>query len=858
MARGQIVKNNFNAGEWSPLMEGRADLEKYSSSCQSLYNMVSLPQGGATRRSGFKYIADVKTAAKKVRLIPFKATDDSNYMLEFGHLYIRVFKDQAAVGAPIEVTTTYDETDLYELKFAQSADTMTIVHEDYAIKELVRISNAVWALRTKTFTIEPTAETAGYLGSTLNASATLTPAATSGDNVLFTTGAAIMQTGDVGRTVTMVDSVLGTTYSGITVKITSVLDDNEFYGNITGTFPSTSAIAATGWRLTGTPGGSITPSDQLGIGSPCTITLTTGPASRTNLLSSGDDFWTVNGGATAYYVNNGDGTPPAAKPTAFYVDGVKWPEWPNATVPPWGKWLYDDLDTLGFDTVYINDALGDPDGWGEADSYIQYAGTTTDESSFRSNDVGKYIYLHSGAVKITAYVSESVVTGTIVRSLTAVTETAAWTLEDSLFDNADGAGNENPAAVAYYEDRLWFAGTPSNPQSVFGSVTGVYNSFFKGTDADDAIIETILSRTLTKIKWLEPSESLFIGTTGGVWRMNGGSLDAAITPTSKTVKQVTQQPSSQEQCVAVGSNLIYAHEQGQKLYSITQQTELTGNLAIEESIRADHIAVGGVTQFALQSDPYDITWMVRGDGLIIGMTFNRNQDIVAFHRHETDGTVESLAVINGATYDELWVAVNRTINGSTVRYIEVMQQFFEKTYPSDTTGAFFVDAGETVSQASSTTVTGLTHLIGETVQVMVNGKRHRDLTVSATGTLTLDYAGTSITAGLAYTWHVETQNLEAAGPPSTTQGIKQRVSNIGVMLNNTAAAQAGPSTDELKPLEFRIASVGLSTAQPLFSGIKHIANPGGYEEQTAMVLYGDTPLPATVLMVIATLDIGDP
>jgi hypothetical protein len=593
--------------------------------------------------------------------------------------------------------------------------------------------------------------------------------------------------------------------------------------------------------------------------------MTTGPLTRTNCLSDGNDWWTVNGAASAYYMDplkGGSGSIPASKPSAVYVNGVKWAEWPFVSPPTvWGFWKWDDFDTLGSDTLYIPDDLGDPDAFGLGDDYIQYTGTAKNNDAFRSQDVGKYIYLNSGAVKITAYISANVVTGHIVRSLTAATETASWTLEDSLFDNADATvlgaqEKENPAAVAYYEDRLWFGGTPSNPQSFFGSVSGVYDSFFKGTADDDAIVETILARELTKIRWIEPRDSLFFGTTGGVWKADGGSLEAAITPSNKTVRQVTTQAVSQDQGISVGSSLLYIHEQGQKVYNVEQETSLTGKQATEVSIMADHIGKNSLEQMSLQQDPYNIVWMRRGDGSVVGLTYNQTQDITAFHRLTT-GSVESVAVISGATYDELWLAVNRTINGSTVRYIEVMQQFFEKTYPSDTTAAFFVDAGKTVTQASSTTVAGFTHLIAETVQVMVNGKRHKDLTVSAAGEITLDYAGTSITAGIGYESYVETQNLEAAGGQNTTQGIQQRVSNMYINFLNTVTASCGPSTSNLVPIPFRNPDDGMSTALPLFSGIKDAPSPAGYDTQQSLVVYQNVPLPMTIRFVKATLEVGD-
>ena len=139
--RVAAIHNNFTAGELTPKLGARVDLVKYQNGLRTCQNCVIQPQGGVSRRTGFEYIAAAKNSASDVRLIPFIFSETQAYVLEFGDQYIRVFMDGGQVVngvTPVEVSTSYTEDDLALLKYAQTADTLYIVHPDYPPAKLTR------------------------------------------------------------------------------------------------------------------------------------------------------------------------------------------------------------------------------------------------------------------------------------------------------------------------------------------------------------------------------------------------------------------------------------------------------------------------------------------------------------------------------------------------------------------------------------------------------------------------------------------------------------------------------------------------------------------------------------------------
>jgi len=147
--------NNFTSGEWSPLLEGRSDLEQYAHSAGGIENILVLPYGGVTKIPGTRFVAETKeskgegSSTEKVRLIPFEFNVTQAYILEFGDLYIRFYMDHGqieAAGSPYTKTTTYLEADLLYLHFVQEADIMYIVYSSYPPKKLSRTAHNNWTL----------------------------------------------------------------------------------------------------------------------------------------------------------------------------------------------------------------------------------------------------------------------------------------------------------------------------------------------------------------------------------------------------------------------------------------------------------------------------------------------------------------------------------------------------------------------------------------------------------------------------------------------------------------------------------------------------------------------------------------
>jgi len=145
-----IIINSFNSGELTPLLEGRTDVGKYYSGCRTLENFIVLSQGAATRRPGLKFITEVKDSTVKTRLLSFEFSITQAYTIEAGNLYFRFYKDGGQIltggGATYEISSPYLTADLFELQYIQSADTMYIVHPEYAPRTLTRTDHNAWTL----------------------------------------------------------------------------------------------------------------------------------------------------------------------------------------------------------------------------------------------------------------------------------------------------------------------------------------------------------------------------------------------------------------------------------------------------------------------------------------------------------------------------------------------------------------------------------------------------------------------------------------------------------------------------------------------------------------------------------------
>jgi len=447
-------QTNFTSGILSPRLAGRTDLSKYHNGVSELNNFIILPQGGLYRRSGSRYVADVKDHSKVVRLVRFEFSVTQAYIIEFGDLYCRFYKDEGQIisGTPVEIVTTYTEADLFELKFAQSADTLYIAHSNYPPRKLTRSSHTAWTITTIAFTANP--------------------------------------------------------FSG----------------------------------------------------------------------------------------------------------------------------------------------------------------------------AGDY-----------------------------------------------------PRCVTLYEERSVWAGTDNDPQKMFFSKSGDFEDMTTGTADSDAMVFTIANDQVNVILWLNPGDTLMVGTTGGEFEAHGSTPDQPITPTAVQINKQTNYGSANIAPLRISNQVLFVQRSQKKLLELSYQLEIDGFVAPDMTILSDSITRPAVKLITYQQHPDSTVWAVTTDGTLIAMTYYRPEDVVGWHRHPMGGedvVVESVTTIpapNG-DHDQVWVSVKRTVDGNTVRYVEFFEEAFEDE--DDLTDAFFVDSGLSYSGGAITSVSGLDHLEGETIQVVEDGAVATDKNVA--------------------------------------------------------------------------------------------------------------------------------
>lgn len=484
---------------------------------------------------------------------------------------------------------------------------------------------------------------------------------------------------------------------------------------------------------------------------------------------------------------------------------------------------------------------------------------------FASTDVGRSIqFKDSGGnfkwLKITAFTSTTQVTAT-VESDTALASTTAST-EWALGAWSDTTGW--PSCAVLYESRLWFGGGKDSPLRLVGSRSGDFENMATkdedGTVADDHAININLDADeVNNIDWLlDDEKALLAGSTGGVFVVRGSTTGTAITPTNVSARRTIATPASNIQPVKAANAGLFI-EGGRKMREVAFVFEVDGFRAPDLTLPSEHITSPGITRMCYVRRPNPIIWMVRSDGTLVGCTYERDQEVVAWHRHDLGGfsdsgqttaaAVESVASVptSDGQNEELYLVVKRYINGQTRRYIEFLYPNFEDGDAQE--DAKCLDSLLTYDGSAATTISGLWHLEGETISVLVDGAVFPDLTVSD-GAITLTSAGSVVQAGYKYTSDLQLMGLEAGSRNGTAQGKRQRVNRLKVRMLNTSLIKAGADTSTLNSIPFRTTNDDLGSPPALYTGDKEIPLEDGYEENSAPFIRQDTPLPATIVAVI--------
>lgn len=234
-----------------------------------------------------------------------------------------------------------------------------------------------------------------------------------------------------------------------------------------------------------------------------------------------------------------------------------------------------------------------------------------------------------------------------------------------------------PSEVEFFADRLWLAGTSSDPQRIDASNIGDYTNFGRSSPIvdSDAVSFTINARQVNAVRDLVPLDNLLVLTTGGEWKVTGGQNEV-VTPSTIGVKPQSYHGTGTVPAKVIGESAIFVQEQGQRIRDLGYQFEKDGFRGNDISVWADHLFTGHRVLGIEQSRaPYPVLWFTRDDGQLNGCTYMPEQEIIGWHPHDTDGKILDVCVLPGEMEDEVYQLVEREVDGRTVRYIEQVAEF---------------------------------------------------------------------------------------------------------------------------------------------------------------------------------------
>ena len=825
MARVHPFQTNFTAGELTPLLAGQTDFKKYVNGVEELVNMTVFPQGGATRRYGTRYVAEVKNSDSNIRLIPFEFNVTQSYVLELGDQYIRFYKDNGQI--------TLADQNITAITQANPA-VVTVTGHNYVTGDDVYIASVggMFALNGKRYRITVIdADTFSLDG----INSTSLPAYTSG-------------------------GIVEKVYEIVSPFLETQLYDLQFTQSAdvmyicSGTLPpkKLSRTGHTTWTLENAEFKN-GPFLDKNTGNRTLSSSSTAIGTNRNLTANNVDFKTENG----------------------------------------------------------------IQGW-------------------QAGDIGRQVRIGDGYGVITAITSTTVAKFEVKKVITSNGSTnwylGAWSTITGF-----------PNTVSFFEQRLVFGGSLYYPQTIWASQSAIYDDFDTGdSNAADAFIYTIAANRVNSIRWLAPARDLVVGTAGGEFKV-GRPTGEPLKPDNVSITQQTTYGGWTTQPIQVGSTILFVQKQRKKIREFTYKFEDDAYAAPDMTLLAEHITGTGIVDVDYAQEPNSVYWAVRDDGILLGMTYQREEDVIAWHRHiiggynsftfdntdvtvsgsdpdkdgfititshglETgdeiefvqgtstgakinglvdsekffivvkdansvkfsrtyqqakDGTtiqivsavgtghkirqhakVKSVTSISENTENQVWCCVERRINGVKRKFVEYLDPLLN------------MDSGLSGTiNGSATIITGLDYLEGEDVQILIGDAVFPNQIVT-NGQITISgLASTSSTKsieiGLGFISKIKTMRIEAGAAAGTAQARPKRFNEVVVRLHETVGVKINGDQ-----VPFRTSSTPTSQSIPVFTGDKRVTNLG-WDKDGQIVIEQTQPLPMTVLGISGTLVTSD-
>ena len=520
-------------------------------------------------------------------------------------------------------------------------------------------------------------------------------------------------------------------------------------------------------------------------------------------------------------------------------------------------------------------------------------------AAFAATDVGRSVRLGFAGRwtwgKISGYTSTSVVTVTLYEDMPRDpndasriagnqegmkadgTLTTALTTSGITYDWRMGAWSHTtgfPACVVFHEQRLTFGATSTKPQTFWMSLSGDFENMapteLDSTVLDDsAIAYELASAKANPIRWLVSGSALGVGTAGGEWQVkSASSINDPITPSSISAKEYTTHGAgSRIQPAKIGSSVLFVDRSKRKVHELFYSYQDDAIVSDELTVISEHILRehAGAVAAAFQQKPHSIYWIVCGDGTLSAVTFNKKQEVTAWHHHTIAGaTVEWISTIpsDDGAEDEVWMVCKRTVNSADYRTIEVLESDFYPASAASRAGMRFQDGHILLQPTTATftdnTITGLNWLIGQTVAV--TKYKSSDATfayetalVDSNGAISpITTTGFSeITIGVNGNADVGSLPPEGGSPFGNSQGQQKKLIYLDVRFLDTMNVSYGPNSSSL-------VSRTLTPATGVwFSKTERLVPNNGWDVESKYYIRQAYPYPLNILMVVAKLETNE-
>lgn len=729
MAKQVIPQYAFNNGEVGTKIYARADFDKYSKSMRTATNCFVVPHGPVIRRSGFRFVEEVKDSTENARLIPFIFDNSGDAILiVLNKGVFRFFKDGAVLGGPLEVSHPYTETQLDDVDYVQFGDILYLTHGSHPPATLTRTSDLSWVYEATSFSPWPGTEGDEH------PNFTLTPGATTGIGVTFTTSGAYFKDADVGRQlINLVDTGAAsiTSITSSTVAVCDVVQD----------FPNTSAIASGDWNIDLSPVSTISV-DRSSVGS---IALVVSRPSTIPEVTNGDFTNSASGWLN---ISAGTGTGGWDSNTrSLQLTGAGVGNEGIMEQPISSRWVGN--FTLKFNndttaTVRVGTSSGASDILSTVKTaaignevtfsrnnedetlHISFSSTVTTlidmveitatVDTFRSDDVDKLIKVNGGAILVTSVINDWTAQGEIKKTLNSTEDSFNWRIEKEEWTDERGY----PRYVEIYQNRLVYASTVSKPVSFWMSETSIFNGFGEGPDDEDSIQESVSAPLIT---WLSSSRDLLVGTSNSEMAILGGESGSAVTPSNIRPVVKTYYGSDGQTPLRIGTEILFVQGGGKKLRSMGYEFASDGYNGEDLLFLSDHLPTS-IKEGDYAYNPDSIIYLVDDSGKLLIGSYVREQSVIGWTKYTTEGSFENIAVIPNNGVDDIYVIANRTINGTTKRYVEKLRIEDDTELLSGISDSYLTyDAGmdvDAITNADPGVVTSPSHGLsdGDTVKII--------------------------------------------------------------------------------------------------------------------------------------------